>query len=245
MLKTVNYILVILLLFLSIGKVEKRIFLIGDSTVASYPEEDKPMKGWGQLLGDHFNDTVKILNFAKSGESSKSFRDSGLWDEVIDRLEKGDYLFIQFGHNDQKKLFPDRYTHPFTSYKTNLIAFAREAKQKGAFPIIVTPVCRRKFNNGRIIHTLGDYPSAAREAAKEENIPIIDLNERSYLLLNKLGREKSKELFLHLKPGKYEAYPEGREDDTHFSEFGARKMAKLIVEEIKENDLDIGSYLKP
>lgn len=232
-----------IMLLMLLLPMEKDIFLIGDSTVASYPPEEKPMTGWGEVIGSYFSKEVKIYNYAKSGASTNSFRDEGLWDKVIGQLGEGDYLFIQFGHNDQKTE-PQRHSDPFTSYKSNLKAYAREAESKRAIPVIVTPPCRRRFRDGKLIDTLGDYPAAAREAADEQDIPLIDLHRSSFLLLERLGKLKSKNLFLHFGPGKHRAYPDGREDNTHFSRQGADVMARLVVREIRKQNMGLSDYLR-
>lgn len=238
--KIINIPILFLMLLLP---AQKEIFLIGDSTVASYPQEEKPMTGWGEVIGSYFSRDLRIYNYAKSGASTKSFRDEGLWDKVIGQLGKGDYLFIQFGHNDQKTE-PQRHSDPFTSYKSNLKAYVREAESKGAIPVIVTPPCRRRFRDGELIDTLGDYPAAAREAADEADIYLIDLHRSSFLLLESLGKLKSKNLFLHFGPGKHRAYPDGREDDTHFSRQGADEMARLVVKEIRNRNMGLSDHLR-
>ena len=220
------------------------IYMIGDSTMAEYDSTKYPLTGWGMKLPMFFNENVTIRNFAKSGKSTKSFRDLGYWKTVKDSLKKGDYLIIQFGHNDEKAYDTTRYTVPGGSYNENLKRFITEAKAKGAIPILVTPIRRRKFDeNGTLIDTHGKYPDAMRQVAEEMNVPLIDLTKLSKKLIESYGIEDSKKLFHWVKPGKYSAYPEGKEDNTHFSELGATEFAKLVAEKIKTLDIGLENYV--
>ncbi len=162
--------------FLQQGKI--KIFLIGDSTMADKPLADNPERGWGQMFPMFFNDQVQIENYAKNGRSTKSFIDEGRWKTVYEKLQPGDYVFIQFGHNDEKKNDSLRYAEPHTAYKANLLKFINESKEKGAIPILITPVARRKFDeNNKLEKTHGEYPDVVREIAKTDNIALIDLEK--------------------------------------------------------------------
>ncbi|MHC1704210.1 MAG: rhamnogalacturonan acetylesterase [Tenuifilaceae bacterium] len=221
------------------------IYLVGDSTMANKPIEDNPERGWGQLLPVLFNDQVRIENHAKNGRSTKSFIDEGRWDSVMVKVKKGDYVFIQFGHNDSKKEDPKRYAEPHTTYKENLIRFVDDCKNRDAIPVLLTPVVRRRFDeNGKFYDVHGDYPAVVKEVAKLKNVLLIDHNKKSEKLVADYGSEKSKKLYLHIQPGTYKSLPTGKKDDTHFSELGATKMAELVVEGIKELKIDLVSYLK-
>lgn len=221
------------------------IFLAGDSTMADKPIEDNPERGWGQVFSRFFNDQVKIENHARNGRSTKSFIDQGRWDSLINRVSKGDYVFIQFGHNDSKKDDPNRYAEAHTDYKNNLIRFVNDCKNKGATPVLLTPVVRRRFDeNGNFFDIHGDYPEVVREVAREQNVFLIDLNQKSAKLVSGLGVERSKELYLHIEPGKYKLLPDGKKDDTHFSKYGAMRMAQLVVDGIKELNIDLKNYLQ-
>ena len=228
-----------------------RIFLIGDSTMADKPLADNPERGWGQMLPSFFNDRVAIANYAKNGRSTKSFIDQGLWQAVFDQLRKGDYVFIQFGHNDEKKEDSTRYSAPHTAYKQNLLKFVREAREKGAIPVLITPVDRRKFDDDgnsfpksfRLANTHGDYPAVVKEVAKEENVPLIDLQAEDQVLFNKLGPEGTKKIFLWVLPGKYRLLPDGKEDNTHFTQYGAIQIAGLVVRQIRKLDLPLKDFL--
>jgi lysophospholipase L1-like esterase len=222
------------------------IHLIGDSTMADKPNPEKnPERGWGQALPAFFDGRVLIRNHAVNGRSSKSFLKEGRWDSVKVALQKGDYVFIQFGHNDGKTTDSTRYTNPYTGYRRNLIRYVREAREKGAVPVLFTPIVRRNFNSSGVLEdTHGAYPHVMREVAEELKAPLVDLQLKSEDLVLSLGPEKSKELYLWVNPGAYEMFPDGKQDNTHFTEKGAIEMARLAVEGLKELDLDIVKYLK-
>lgn len=220
------------------------VFMIGDSTMADKPLEDNPERGWGQLFSEYFDKDVLVFNHAVNGRSSKSFIDEGRWQVVLDSLDAGDVLFIQFGHNDEKDYDSTRYAAPFGVYQENLAKFVAEARNARAIPILLTPVVRRRFDeNGRFYDTHGDYPRAAKEIAAKLDVPLIDLHTMSWELLENMGEEESKELFLWIEPGVYDSLPEGRQDDTHFSEFGARRMAGLVAEALAGLDTPLKRHV--
>jgi len=209
---------------------EFTIYTIGDSTMADKNPGVYPETGWCQVLGDFFNDAVTISNHAVNGRSSKSFIDEKRWQAVHDSLKPGDFVFIQFGHNDEKEYDTTRYTTPFGTYSENLKKFILETREKGARPVLFTSIARRKFGeNGKLTKTHGDYPEATRVVAKDLNVPLIDLEKLTEDLINTLGDEPSKEFFLWTDPD--EKFPDGRKDDTHLSEKGAREVAKLTLKE--------------
>jgi lysophospholipase L1-like esterase len=222
-----------------------RIFLIGDSTVADKPLIDNPEHGWGQMLPIFFSDEVQIINYARNGRSTKSFINEGRWQTVVNRLRPGDYVFIQFGHNDAKLQDTSRYAAPHTTYRENLLKFVRQAREKHALPVLLTPVNRRRFDDrGKFVDTHGDYPTVVREVAKEEHVPLIDLHKSSEELLEGLGPEKSKDLFLvSVRPGVYRSLWKGQGDNTHFTRSGAVRIAGLVVEGIQEARLPLQKYL--
>lgn len=224
---------------------EVRIFLIGDSTVADKPLADNPERGWGQMLPMFFDDRVAIENYAKNGRSTKSFIDQGLWQSVLDQLKKGDYVFIQFGYNDEKKDDTTRFAEPHTTYKQNLLKFVTESREKGAVPVLITPVDRRKFDdNGKSFNTHGDYPLVVKDVAAGENVPLIDLQAKDEPLFSKLGPEGTKKIFLWVPPAKYRLLPDGKQDDTHFTQYGAIQIAGLVVQAIRELRLPLKDFLK-
>ncbi|MBN1568070.1 MAG: rhamnogalacturonan acetylesterase [Acidobacteria bacterium] len=220
------------------------IFMIGDSTMADKDPKAEPERGWGQALQAFFDHTVKVSNHAVNGRSSKSFLDEGRWTAVLDNLQAGDYVIIQFGHNDQK---PDeaRHTDPYTSYKSNLEQYISDTRAKGAFPILCTSIVRRKFDeNGVLVDTHGEYPEAVRQAAEEFRVPLLDLQLRTKKLVSDLGPEQSKSLFLYVPPGAYPNRPGGTQDDTHLNPEGAAAIARLAVEEMKALKLPLAEHLK-
>lgn len=219
----------------------KTIFLAGDSTVCDQYEE--PYMGWGQFLPCLFKEGVAISNHAFSGRSIVSFIKEKRLQNILEVIKPGDYLFIQFGHNDQK--IGAFYAGIGEKYNECLKLYIDVAREKGAKPVLITPMHRRSFyENNKIINTLEDYPKTVKSIAKEMNVPLIDLNERSEVLFNKLGPEKCKELFLHFKPGELEKYPKGIIDDTHFSKLGAGCLAEIVVDEIRKNNLSISKFLR-
>jgi lysophospholipase L1-like esterase len=220
--------------------------LIGDSTMAEKPNPDRnPEQGWGQALSRFFTDTVLIRNHAVNGRSTKSFIREGRWDAVLAAIKPGDYLFIQFGHNDEKSYDSSRYAEPRTAFRGNLVRFVSESRAKGAIPVLFTPIVRRKFDDsGALIDTHGGYPDAVRRVAEEWSVPLVDLERRSADLVRSLGPEASKSLYLWIRPGVSPMFPDGKQDDTHFSRAGATEMARLAVEGLKENHLGIIRFLK-
>lgn len=220
------------------------IYLAGDSTMANKPLEDNPERGWGQIFPRFFSSEVKVENHARNGRSTKSFIDEGRWDSIMVKVKKGDYVFIQFGHNDAKKEDPKRYAEANSTYRNNLIRFIDDCIKREATPILLTPIVRRKFDEkGQLLDTHGDYPTVMKEVANLKNVILIDMTEKSKKLVSEYGSEKSKQLYLHIEPGVYKSLQEGKKDDTHFSERGATKMAELVIEGLKEKKVDLINYL--
>jgi lysophospholipase L1-like esterase len=211
------------------------IYTIGDSTMADkIKPEENPETGWGQVLPLFFNSDVVIDNRAVNGRSTRSFIDEKRWEAVYKVLKPGDYVFIQFGHNDEKIGDSTRYTNPHTTYRYNLIRFVNESREKGAIPILFSSIARRNFNeNGVLVGTHGDYPLETRLVALEYKVPFVDLEYYSELLETSYGPEKSKALHLHFKPAEISYYPEGKVDNTHLSKKGALAIASLAVDQIK------------
>jgi lysophospholipase L1-like esterase len=222
------------------------IYGIGDSTMANKTKpEENPERGWGQMLPLFFNDNIIIDNRAVNGRSTRSFIDEKRWDAIYKVLKPGDYVFIQFGHNDQKEKDSTRYTNPHTAYRHNLIRFITETREKGATPILFSSIVRRNFNeNGVLISTHGDYPLETRLVAQEYKVPFIDMEYYSELLEQSYGPEKSKQLHLHFKAGEIPYYKEDKADNTHLCVKGATEIAKIAVEELKKTKLDIVKYIK-
>jgi len=203
------------------------IFLLGDSTVCDQPSE--PYASWGQMLTGFFGPEVAIANHAESGESLRSSLGAKRLDKVLSLMKPGDYLLIQYGHNDEKE--KGEGVGAFTTFKASLKYFIEEAQKKGGNVILITPVQRRTFDaSGKITNSHGDYPEAVRQAAKEEKVPMIDLNAMSKDLYESLGPERSGILF---KEG----------DGTHHNNYGAYELAKCIVQAIRDQKLSIGKFL--
>ena len=227
---------------------EKRatLFLVGDSTCADKPLAGNPERGWGQLLPQFFNRDISIQNHAVNGRSTKSFISEHRWDTVLSRMQEGDYVMIQFGHNDQKSEDPTRSAPAHGLYKENLVRLVKETQSKGAHPILITPVMRRKFDAaGKFVDQHGDYPAVVKEVAAMLKVPCIDLHKSSEALLVKEGVENSKRLFLHIPANHFKNAPGAKEDNTHFSEYGAALMASLVCKEVMEQQLPLGGYLLP
>jgi len=222
------------------------IYMIGDSTMSDKKNpETNPEHGWGQVLPQFFNKSIKIDNRAINGRSTKSFIAEKRWDSILKTLKEGDYVFIQFGHNDQKINDPKRYTNHYTTYRTNLIKFALETREKGALPILFSSIVRRNFNDsGTLVDTHGKYPLEVRLVATEYNVPFIDLQYQTERLEKSYGVEGSKKLHLHFKPGENPYYKNGKHDDTHLSKLGATEVAKLAVLELKKQVPSLVKFIK-
>jgi lysophospholipase L1-like esterase len=208
-------------------------FLAGDSTMATQAlVPPTPARGWGQMLQPYFTENVRVENHAASGHSTKSFSDSGRWQRILERIKPGDFVLIQFGHNDSK---PDegRRTEPFGTYRDNLQRFVRDVRERQGSPLLATSVVRNAFNaDGSLRDTHGDYIVVTRKVAEEMQVPLLDLSKKTGELLAKLGPEKSKRLFNNVEPGEYEKYPEGFKDGTHYNTLGASRTCDLTIEEI-------------
>lgn len=235
--------LVLMMFYSGVMYAETTLWLIGDSTVASYPDEKKPLAGWGQMLPEFCAPGVKVDNRAVSGRSCKSFIDEGRWDKILPLMKSGDYLLIQFGHNDQKKEDKTRYADPEVAYPELLTRFITEAQERGVTPILVTSVCRRQFKDGKLVHTLGGYPDAMRKLAKTKGIALIDLNTISYDNINALGETNSIKLFNHIGENEYPNW-KAQKDDTHFNQTGANTIALWVVNNAKSQKLPLAACFK-
>ncbi|MBD0777829.1 rhamnogalacturonan acetylesterase [Maribacter sp. ANRC-HE7] len=222
------------------------IYTIGDSTMANKENPaENPERGWVQVLPQFLTGNIILDNRAVNGRSSRSFITEGRWDAILEILKEGDYVFIQFGHNDQKKISPNRYTNPHVGYRHNLIKYVLETRAKGAIPILISSIVRRNFNEqGTLIDTHGDYPLETRLVALEYNVPFIDLQYLSEQLEESYGMEGSKKLHLHFEPGEVSYYPDGRIDNTHLSLLGATEIAELAVEELRIKVPDLVGFIK-
>jgi lysophospholipase L1-like esterase len=191
-----------------------------------------PETGWGMPFDYFWDSSIHVISTAKNGRSTKSFISEGIWQSIVNQATEGDYVMIQFGHNDEVKEKTDRYTTP-DEYKNNLEKFIKEARSKEAIPILLTPVSRRKFDeNGKALQTHEMYSALVREVAEKNEVLLIDMDTKSIQLFQNFGVENSKLLFLKLMPGEHPNYPDGKDDNTHFNELGARLVAQLMLEEI-------------
>jgi lysophospholipase L1-like esterase len=207
-----------------------QVFVAGDSTASTYRSSQAPRAGWGQALPVFLTPDAVAVNEALSGASSKSFADLGRLDRILSRIKRGDYLLISFGHNDEKKEDPARYTEPSTTYKAYLSQYIDKSRAKGAKPVLVTSVERRRFTStGAISPSHGAYPAAMRQLAAAKGVPLVDLTASSTALFTRAGVEGTKKYFLHLKAGQSPNYPNGVEDNTHFQATGAIEVARLVA----------------
>ena len=209
------------------------IWLCGDSTMSIKEKRAYPETGWGMPFVYFWDSTVSIENLAKNGRSTSSFKNEGLWKKVMDGAQEGDYVFVQFGHNDE---VPTKKTYTTeTEFKSNLKQYIAEARNKKAILILLTPMARRKFDvAGKIEGTHDRYSQIVRDVAKEERVILFDMDKSTQQLCQQFGVENSKLLFLQLKPGEHPNYPDGKEDNTHFNELGARLVAQLVLDEIEK-----------
>lgn len=218
------------------------VFLCGNSTVVD--QDNEPWASWGQMIPYFFDTNVCIANYAESGESANTFIAAGRLKKALSQMKKGDYLFMEFGHNDQKQKGPGKGA--YYSFMTSLKTFIDEARLRGAHPVLVTPTQRRSFGpDGHIRDTHEDYPEAMRWLAKKENVPLIDLNEMTRTLYEAMGVEPSKRAFVHYPAGSYPGQTQDFADNTHFNPYGAYEIARCIVEGLKTQVPDLARHLKP
>jgi lysophospholipase L1-like esterase len=222
-----------------------RLHLAGDSTMADKERNTpNPEYGWGEVLPRLMKDPTVVVNHAKNGRSTRSFRGEGLWAQLLGQLQPGDWVIIQFGHNDQKA-DAARHTLPRDGYMENLRRFLFEVREKGAHPVLATPVARRKWSDaGELVDTHGDYPDAMRVVARNEHVPLLELTELTMALERELGVEGSKRLHLWIPDGVYARKKGPWADDTHYSEYGAERVAALAAQEIRRLQLPLADWLK-
>lgn len=222
-----------------------RVFLIGDSTMADKVPADYPETGWGMPFAHLFNEAVEVQNHAYNGRSTKSFRKEGRWAKVFQQIKKGDYVFIQFGHNDAKISDTSRYAAAQTDYRENITRYVKETRSKGGIPVLLTSIQRRKFDStGAFVDQHGEYPQVVREVAKQEKVLLIDLEKISRAQIEKLGPDLSKKIYLHYPAGIFKKFMKGVSDDTHFSVYGASWMAQAVASAIFDSNEALRSFLK-
>jgi len=216
------------------------VFIAGDSTVCDQPDE--PWIGWGQMLPAFFNDRVAVANYAESGRALFSFRSERRLDKILSVIKPGDYLLIQFGHNDQKDKTPG--SGAFTTYKRNLEQYIAATRERGATPVLITPMYRRRFDAAGVLQeSLGDFPEAVRKVAKEQNAPLIDLHEMSGKFFQAMGAEPSTKAFVHYPANTFPGQTQALKDDTHFNTYGGYELARCVVEGIRTSGLPLAKEL--
>jgi lysophospholipase L1-like esterase len=222
-----------------------KVYLIGDSTMCLYTADRFPITGWGMPFANYFDQTITIDNRAKGGRSTRTFLSENRWKPIADSIEKGDFVLMQFGHNDEAKepKYADRYT-PVPDYKKNLTKFITETRNKKGIPVLVTPVSRRSFDSaGNIKETHKEYSKAVYEIGEQLKVPVIDLDKKSRELFQAYGPENSKLLFMDFPENVEPNYPKGQHDNTHFNNYGARKIAELVLAEIDRLHLSLADHI--
>jgi len=218
------------------------LYMAGDSTMSIKDVKAYPETGWGMPFKVFFDNTVTVDNKSKNGRSTKSFISEGLWASISDNLKEGDYVLIQFGHNDE---VPTKATYiNEAGFTANLVKFVTETKAKNAYPVLITPVARRKFDDkGQIQGTHDVYSELVRKVAADQQVPLIDLDKESQALVQKYGPDDSKYLYDYVAPGENPNYPGGKSDDTHFNELGARKIAEIVLADIRALKLPLADRI--
>ncbi|MDN3594884.1 rhamnogalacturonan acetylesterase [Zunongwangia endophytica] len=242
----------------STQETSQTIFLIGDSTMANYADDYEPGKdymktrypvtGWGQVFQQYFvkdslaqlnnilvSDSIKVDDHARGGRSTRTFFQEGRWRKVFEELKENDLVLMQFGHNDAAENKPERYVD-IEGYKEFLRLFVSQSREKGATPIILTPVARNyPWKDDHLENVHGEYDQAPKDVAEEMNVELIDLNQLSMDYFSKKGKDfVSENYFMNLPAGTYEAYPDGQDDNTHFQPEGAKAVAQLVFNELKK-----------
>lgn len=219
-----------------VAGVHPALHLVGDSTMADKPPLPlHPERGWGQLLREFMVEPARLVNHAANGRSTRRFVDEGRWAHLMTQLQPGDWVLVQFGHNDQKADDPRRYAAADTDFKAYLRRFVADVRARGATPLLATPVVRRKFGaDGKIVNTLAEWPQALRDVAAETGVTLIDMNVLTAAQLESVGPEPSKAMFMWIAPGQWDSLPDGRKDDTHYVESGARATAALAARALRQ-----------
>ncbi len=222
-----------------------KLYIAGDSTAQTYNPEETLMRGWVQEIQQFFNDSLEVDNRAIGGRSTGTFISEGRWQGIVDDVKAGDWVFIQFGHNDTSPN-PQRHVEP-EQYKDNLMNMCSDVMAKGANPVILTSIVMRTHRDGVLVDErahFAEYIQLARDAASEICVPMIDMNRLTTELVRSLGDEKSAELYYHVKVGDHPKLQADKNDDTHLREKGAVAYAKLLVDALKAEHLPIAEYLK-
>ena len=214
------------------------IFICGDSTAQTYHPAETLMVGWGQLLGE-FLPGVAVHNHAMAGRSTKSFLAEGRLQAMDGQIGPGDLLLIQFAHNDENEK-PERHTEPWTTFTDNLSVFVQFARDRGAVPVLLTPICMRVWENGRLQETHGEYKDAMRTLAQRMHVPLLDIYRDSFRIVEKAGEEGSKAFFMHVAAGEDPRYPEAVSDNAHTRRAGAEQFAACVAKALIQAGLVSG-----
>jgi pectinesterase len=233
---------IMLMSFVLQQKKSIKVYMIGDSTMSIKKPEVYPETGWGMELSQFFDKSVTVDNRAMNGRSTLSFQTENHWQPIVDHLQEGDYVIIEFAGNDEKVTKPGVGT-TLEQFRDNLIKFVNDTRSKKAYPILMTPICRRRFKNGVVMPTHQGYPDVVRHVADSLKVPMVDMELKTKQWLQSLGDEPSKKFFNYVEPGD-KNYPQGKKDNSHLNIAGARKVAAFAVEGIKELKLELAERLK-
>lgn len=236
---------IIYMLFMALPCVawSTQLFMAGDSTMAEKHPKDYPETGWGMPFSHFFNEHLRVVNLAKNGRSTRTFIEEGLWQQIIDNLKEGDFVIIQFGHNDEVVKKKDRYTTP-EQFSENLTDMISQVREKGASAILLSPVTRRYFDDAGKIELTHPYSELVYKIAKQTKVTFIDMDSISRAYFETQGDVLSSLRFMHIQPGLHPNYPNGVKDNTHFNQLGAREIAQLVLVELRKIQHPLLDFLR-
>ncbi|MCC2604690.1 rhamnogalacturonan acetylesterase [Planctobacterium marinum] len=243
MCKKVMTLVSLISLMFSTTVMSQQLFMAGDSTMAIKHPKDLPETGWGVPFSHFFSDQLNIVNLAKNGRSTRTFMSEGLWQQIYDNLQADDFVFIQFGHNDEVERKKDRYTTP-EQYQQNLTTMIRQVREKQAHAILMTPVTRRYFNEEGSIKLTHPYSEYVRQVAEQTGVLLLDMDTLTRAYFEAQGDALSRLRFMHIPPGLHPNYPNGVRDDTHFNELGAREVAQLVLQQLRTLEHPLLQFLR-
>ena len=218
--------------------------LVGDSTMSDKANPAYPERGWGQLLPQFLLPQLKVVNHAANGRSTRRFFNEGRWQLLLSELSKGDYVLIQFGHNDSKQSDPARFAAAGSDYQTFLTQFISDVRERGATPMLASSICRRNFTaDGSLTRDLADYANAAAKVAKAAKVSFFDLQQLSCDFWQHLGKDASQPYFIQVPAGLYQKFPDGKVDNTHLTLQGASRIAQFFVQELKRQQHELAFYV--
>jgi len=220
-----------------------QLFMAGDSTMSIKEPKDYPETGWGEPFSHFFSPDLHLVNLAKNGRSTRTFIEEGLWQQITDGLQQGDFVIIQFGHNDASEHKKDRYTTP-EQYRKNLIMMIEQVRAKQATPLLFSSITRRYFNTDGTIKQTHPYSKIVKQVAELTQVEFIDMEAISKAHFENMGDEASTLRFMHIEPNLHPNYPNGIRDDTHFNQLGAREIAQLVLQQLRLIDHRLVSYLR-